>query len=285
MELVTTVEQVRDAVAQAKSRNRPVGLVPTMGALHEGHLSLIRAARDQTGFVVVSVFVNPTQFGPGEDLDHYPHTLVKDTERCQAEGVDLVFTPDNDTMYCPDHATYVHVTGLEDKLCGASRPGHFRGVCTVVTKLLHIVGPDRAYFGQKDAQQARLITKMVEDLNIPVEIVVCPTVREPDGLAMSSRNAYLDPAQRTQALVLHEALQSARREIAAGERSAERLCTLMRRHIGRADDAHIDYVAVVDPDSLDDLQRIERRALIALAVQVGPARLIDNLIVEVERQD
>ena len=281
MEWVSTVQQVRKAVGEARARGRSVGLVPTMGALHEGHLSLVRAARAETDYVVVSIFVNPTQFGPGEDLGRYPRRLDEDGRLCREQGVDLIFHPRTEDMYGPDHRTFVEVAALGDKLCGAARPGHFRGVTTVVIKLLNIVAPDRAYFGQKDAQQARILTKMVEDLDLPVAVVVLPIVREADGLAMSSRNAYLEPDQRRQAVVLHEALQSARREIEAGERSAQRVQTLIEQRIAAAPDARVDYVAVVDPESLDPVESLHGRVLVALAVHVGPARLIDNMLVDV----
>ena len=218
--VVKTIEEVRHAVAEARRSGQPVALVPTMGALHPGHISLFRAARQEAGFVVVSIFINPTQFGSQEDLTHYPRQLERDVEICSREAADLVFAPDETTVYPPGFRTFVEVAELGDVLCGPSRPGHFRGVATVVLKLFHMVEPDIAYFGQKDAQQARIIQQMVTDLNLTVRLRICPIVREPDGLALSSRNQHLSPGQRRQATVLHQALEEARRRIEAGARNA-----------------------------------------------------------------
>jgi pantoate--beta-alanine ligase len=248
-----------------------------MGALHEGHASLIRAARAECGFVVVSVFVNPIQFGPNEDLARYPRTWEDDLCLCEHEGVDLVFAPEPAAVYPPGFSTYVEVEGLQDVLCGASRPGHFRGVATVVLKLFHMVGPDVAYFGQKDAQQARIIRQMVRDLDVPVELRICPIVREQDGLALSSRNKYLDPDQRRRAVVLHQALEAARRQVEAGERDARRVREAMADLITRTPGAMLDYAAVVDADTLRPVDRLQGEVLLALAVKFGPTRLIDNL--------
>jgi len=251
-----------------------------MGALHEGHASLCRAARAETGFVVVSIFVNPTQFGPSEDFSRYPRTWDADLELCGREGVDLVFAPEAAAIYPPGFSTHVEVAGLQDGLCGASRPGHFRGVATVVLKLFNIVPADIAYFGQKDAQQARIIEQMVRDLDIPVEVRVCPIIREPDGLALSSRNRYLDPDQRRRAVVLSEALQEARGAIERGERDAGRLQRWLAARIEATPGAVLDYAAVVDAHTLQPVQTICGDVLLALAVKFGPTRLIDNVLVK-----
>src|SRR5262245_2151038 len=275
--VVTTVEAVRQGVAAARQGGLTVGLVPTMGALHDGHVSLIRAARAETGFVVVSIFVNPTQFGPSEDLSRYPRQLEQDLEICGQESVDLVFAPDDAQVYPPGFRTFVDVQGLQDVLCGASRPGHFRGVATVVLKLFNMVQPDVAYFGQKDAQQARIIRQMVDDLNVPVRLRICPIVREADGLALSSRNQYLDPTQRRQATALYRALAEAREQIEAGERDAATIQRLLATRIQNAPGAALDYAAVVDADSLGPLDRLRGEVLLALAVRFDGTRLIDNV--------
>jgi pantoate--beta-alanine ligase len=275
--LVTTIEEVRSQLAGARLQGRSVGLVPTMGALHEGHASLLRAARAENGYVAATIFVNPTQFGPREDFARYPRTMDHDLEVCAREGVDLVFAPAPDTLYPPSYRTFVEVTGLQDKLCGASRPGHFRGVTTVVLKLFHIFVPDLAYFGQKDAQQVRIIQQLVQDLHLLVRIRVCPIVREPDGLALSSRNRYLEPHQRRQATVLYGALEAARAAILAGERDAARLRVALVSHIQTAPAAVLDYAAVVSATTLEPLERLRGEMLLALAVRFGTTRLIDNL--------
>jgi pantoate--beta-alanine ligase len=280
MHVTATVDETRAAVAEARSRGLTIGFVPTMGALHEGHASLIRAASAETGFVVVSIFVNPTQFGPAEDLDRYPRPLMQDLHQCQAEGTDLVFTPQPATIYPPGYATYVEVQGLQDVLCGSSRPGHFRGVTTVVLKLFSIVGPDVAFFGQKDAQQARLIEQMVADLALAVRLRICPIVRAADGLALSSRNQYLDANQRQRATVLHESLQEARRRIEAGERNADTVCALIRQRIEATPGARLDYAAAVDYATLQPLRHLAGRVLVALAVYFGTTRLIDNFLID-----
>jgi pantoate--beta-alanine ligase len=279
--VVSTVEAVRAAVARARARSLSVGLVPTMGALHAGHASLIRAARQEAGFVVVSIFVNPTQFGPNEDFARYPRTLQRDREVCAAEGADLVFNPEPVVLYPPGFCTYVEVHGLQHLLCGKSRPIHFRGVATVVLKLLNIVQPDRAYFGQKDAQQVRVIEQLVRDLDVPVKVRVCPTVREPDGLALSSRNQYLDPEERQEARVLSQALEEARRRVEAGERDAERIRQALAARVGSAPRARLEYAAVVAWETLAPLNRLRGRVLIALAVRFGSTRLIDNVLLDV----
>ncbi len=275
---VERIPEVRARVRDARAKGSRVGLVPTMGALHEGHASLIRMARGETGLVVVSIFVNPTQFGPGEDLAKYPRPLEADLEVCRREGASLVFAPPVSEMYPAGFATAVHVAGLAEKMCGAFRPGHFDGVATAVAKLLEIVRPDVAYFGEKDAQQLAVVRRMVADLNLPVEIRGCPLVREPDGLAMSSRNAYLSADERRRALVLSAALAEARDALRQGERAAGRIADHVRRRIEAADGVNLEYAAVVDPDTLADLERIGDKVLVAVAAKVGKTRLIDNVL-------
>lgn len=279
--VITDIAPLRDAVAEARRRGLSIGLVPTMGALHAGHLSLIEAARAQTGYVIVSIFVNPTQFGPHEDFSRYPRSLERDVQQCGAIGVDLVFHPQPEIMYPPGYRTFVEVTQLQDVLCGPARPGHFRGVATVVLKLFLLVQPDRAYFGQKDAQQVRIIQQMVRDLNVPVEVCVRPIVREADGLALSSRNEYLEAEERRQATILHRALTAARQRIEAGERDAVAVREGMRQQIASAAGAVLDYAAVVDADTLQALTQIDadRAVLLAVAVRFGSTRLIDNLLI------
>jgi pantoate--beta-alanine ligase len=279
--VVATVDACRQAVSQARGRGFTVGLVPTMGALHAGHASLIRAARTETGFVIVSLFVNPTQFGPNEDFTRYPRTWEQDLALCGREGVDLIFAPEVGTIYPPDFQTFVEVLELQQGLCGASRPGHFRGVATVVLKLFNIVQPDVAYFGQKDAQQARIIRQMVRDLEVPVQIRTCPIVREADGLALSSRNQYLDPSQRRQAVVLSQALREVRAVIEDGECEAAAVRRLLVEQITAAPGAALDYAEVVDANSLRALERLQGEVLLAVAVRFGATRLIDNLQVQV----
>lgn len=278
--VAVTVEAVRQAVAVARGRGKTIGLVPTMGALHTGHASLLRAARAETDFVVASIFVNPAQFGPHEDLTRYPRPLEHDLEMCAAEGVQLAYVPEVATVYPPGFRTYVEVHGLQDVLEGASRPGHFRGVCTVVLKLFNIVQPDVAFFGQKDAQQARIIRQMVRDLDVPVRLRICPTVRAADGLALSSRNQYLAPEDRERAAVLSQALAEGRRRVERGERDAATLAAAVRRQIETTPGALVDYVAVVDADGLQPLERLHGDVLVALAVKFGTTRLIDNTLIE-----
>jgi pantoate--beta-alanine ligase len=274
-----TIEALRTQLAAARQAGKSIGLVPTMGALHAGHLALIDQARRENDFVIVSIFVNPTQFGPNEDFHRYPRPFEKDAELCTEHGVDLIFNPSPEVMYPPGYRTYVEVTGLQDGLCGASRPGHFRGVATVVLKLFNLVQPDRAYFGQKDAQQVRLIQRLAADLNLPLQVMVVPTVREADGLALSSRNQYLDPDQRRHATVLWQALTEARTKIDAGERDAEVIQRLLADRIAATPGAVLDYAAVVDADSLEPVARLHGLTLLALAVKFGATRLIDNLLV------
>jgi pantoate--beta-alanine ligase len=279
--VVDSIEGIRQAVAKARRAGLSICLVPTMGALHAGHVSLIRAARAESGFVVVSIFVNPIQFGPQEDLARYPRPLADDLRVCARERVDRVFHPDAAQMYSPGFRTFVEVQGLQDVLCGQSRPGHFRGVATVVLKLFHIVQPDVAYFGQKDAQQARVIAQMVRDLDVPVRLRICPIVREPDGLALSSRNQYLDPNQRQQATILYRALQEAGKRVEDGEREAAAVKRILDGRIQETQGAVLDYAAVVDADTFQPLTRLRGEVLLALAVKFGPTRLIDNLQVHV----
>jgi pantoate--beta-alanine ligase len=280
--VAVTAEELRPAVRTARRQGQSVGLVPTMGALHAGHASLIEAARAADGFVVVSIFVNPTQFGPHEDLARYPRPFEQDLALCAELGVDLVFAPAPATMYPPGFRTWVEVTGLQDVLEGASRPGHFRGVATVVLKLFNLVQPNRAYFGQKDAQQARVIRQLAHDLNVPVEVIVLPTVREPDGLALSSRNKHLDADQRWRAVVLSRALAEARERVAAGERDADALRALLTERVAATPGAVLDYAAVVDADTLAPVARLSGPALLALAVRFGTTRLIDNVLISGE---
>ncbi|MBI2805329.1 MAG: pantoate--beta-alanine ligase [Planctomycetes bacterium] len=279
--LTTTLDATRSAVAAARARGQRVGFVPTMGALHAGHLSLIRRARAECGFVVVSIFVNPTQFGPHEDLARYPRPFEKDLAACTAEAVDLIFNPTAEVVYPPFFKTFVEVTGLQNVLCGATRPGHFRGVATVVLKLFNIVQPDVAYFGQKDAQQARILIQMVRDLHLSVEMVLCPIVREADGLALSSRNVYLSTEQRQQAPVLFQCLRMIQERIAAGDRLTEPLVQLARARIWETPGARLDYAAIVDFERLEPIDVLSGKVLIALAVFFGATRLIDNILVDV----
>jgi pantoate--beta-alanine ligase len=279
--LVTVPDALRQTIAQARAGGKSVGLVPTMGALHAGHASLLQAARAETGFVVASIFVNPIQFGPAEDLARYPRPLEQDLEVCGQAGVDLVFAPEDQTMYPPGFCTYVEVQGLTDGLCGRARPGHFRGVATVVLKLFNLVQPDVAYFGQKDAQQARIIQQMVRDLNFPLRIHVCPIVREPDGLALSSRNQYLDAGQRRRATVLYQALQEARALIGGGERDAIKVRQAMVDRIAATPGAVLDYAEMVDAFTLKPLNPLQGEILMAVAVKFGATRLIDNILLSV----
>ena len=281
MKELSSISAVRDYLNPLRQRGRRIGFVPTMGAIHAGHRSLMQAARADCDVVVVSIFVNPTQFGPGEDFEQYPRPIETDLAACRAEQVDAVYRPTVDEIYPAGSATGVSVSRLTEGLCGGHRPDHFDGVTTVVAKLLNIVGPEVVYFGQKDAQQAVVIRRMVRDLCWPIEVTVCPTVREPDGLAMSSRNAYLSRTEREQALSLSAALNEARDRIQAGERSAERLIAEIRQRIESAGPCRIDYVAVVDNDELTPLTEVAGCCLIALAVRIGVTRLIDNVVVDV----
>ena len=281
MKICKTVEEMCSACRAAKHDGKRLGLVPTMGALHEGHLSLVRAARARCDAVAVSIFVNPLQFGPNEDLARYPRTFERDCKLLEKEGVDFLFAPAVEEMYLAGAVTHVVVEGLSEKLCGKSRPGHFRGVTTVVSKLFHIVEPDLAFFGQKDAAQAAIIGGMVRDLNFPIEIVVCPIVREPDGLAMSSRNAYLDPQQRRSALVLHRSLTEVQALFDDGERTAEKLIAKGKEFFTQEPSVRMDYFEVVDPETLDPIEHVSRMSLVAVAAFVGTTRLIDNIVLKI----
>jgi pantoate--beta-alanine ligase len=278
---ISDIAALRQLLDERRHQGKTIGLVPTMGALHPGHTSLMDLARRATDFVVVSIFVNPTQFGPKEDFARYPRPLEQDLQLCGQAGVDLVFTPTPEAMYPPGSCTIVEVNGLTDGLCGASRPGHFRGVATVVLKLLNIVQPDKAYFGQKDAQQVRVIQQLVRDLNLPVEVIVGPIVREPDGLALSSRNKYLNVDRRREATVLSQALHEAWLLIDTGERNP----TVVRNHlvarIAAADGAELDYAELVDAETLRPVDAIRGVILAAAAVKFGATRLIDNVLIHV----
>ncbi len=278
MQVIHQKSQLREFLKKERRAGKSIGFVPTMGYLHEGHASLIRSARQANDVVVVSVFVNPTQFGPNEDLDAYPRDTEKDLALLGAEGVDFAFFPSAEDIYPEGFITYVEVQGpITKALCGGSRPGHFKGVTTVVAKLFNMVAPDRAYFGQKDAQQVAVIEQMVRDLNFDLEIVPCPTVRESDGLAMSSRNAYLSGDERVQALTISKALFEAREMIDQGERSAGRINDHITQRFGTMNDAVIDYVSIVDARTLADIETLTGDVLIAVAVKVGRTRLIDNI--------
>jgi pantoate--beta-alanine ligase len=278
MKICSTIFEARAACRHARASGKRLGLVPTMGALHEGHLALVRAARAQRDVVAVSIFVNPTQFGPTEDLTKYPRQFERDCELLEREGIEILFAPAVEEIYPGGEVTWVWVEGLSEKLDGRSRPGHFRGVTTVVAKLFHIVEPDAAFFGQKDAAQLAVIRRMVRDLNFPVEIVGCPIVREPDGLAMSSRNAYLNREERGRALVLQRSLKRVLQEFQAGERMAAKLMAAAKEVFVCEPRVVLDYFEIVDPDTLEPVERILRPALVAVAAYVGTTRLIDNII-------
>jgi pantoate--beta-alanine ligase len=283
MEVVKDRRSFREACQAARAEGKEVGFVPTMGFLHEGHLSLVGRAREEIAFLAVSIFVNPLQFGPAEDLSSYPRDTDRDLELCEKEGTDLVFTPDADEMYPGGSAEVTVDPGpLGDRLEGASRPGHFRGVCTVVAKLFGLAGPCRAYFGDKDAQQLAVVRRMVANLDLPVEVVACPTVREPDGVALSSRNTYLSPEERRAATCLYEALARAAWLVEGGERDAVALKAEMARRIGAERLARIDYVAVVDDETFEEVDRVRGPARALVAARIGPTRLIDNLRLNVE---
>jgi pantoate--beta-alanine ligase len=278
MKICKTIEEMRSASSATRREGKRFGFVPTMGALHEGHLSLVRAAKAKSDVVAVSIFVNPLQFGPTEDLAKYPRSFERDRELLEKEAVDILFAPQNEEMYPQGAVTYVTVEGLSEKLCGSSRPGHFRGVTTVVAKLFHIVEPDLAFFGQKDAAQATIIRRMVRDLNLPVEVVVCPIVREPDGLAMSSRNAYLSPQERKTALVLNRSLTETKNRFDQGERNAIALIAVGKQIVAQEPAARLDYFEILDPGTLDPIPALTSPALVAVAAFVGNTRLIDNIL-------
>lgn len=280
MKIVETIAEVRKEVKEWRKQGLSVGLVPTMGFLHEGHQSLIERASRENDRVVVSDFVNPVQFGPGEDLASYPRDLARDAAVCEAAGADLIFHPSPEEMYFPDFSTYVNMESLSEELCGKTRPTHFRGVCTVVSKLFHITAPDRAYFGQKDAQQLAIIKRMVRDLNFDIEIVGCPIVREADGLAKSSRNTYLSPEERQAALVLSQAVALGQSMAEQGEKDAEKIVSAMKELISKEPMARIDYVQAVDGVSMSPVREMKAPVLVAMAVYIGKTRLIDNFIYE-----
>jgi pantoate--beta-alanine ligase len=284
MKICSTIAEGRTACRTARASGKRLGLVPTMGALHEGHLSLVRAAKAQCDAVAVSVFVNPTQFGPNEDLAKYPRPFDRDCRLLEKEGVEILFAPAVEQIYPKSNSnaegTWVVVEGLSEKLDGRSRPGHFRGVTTIVSKLFHILEPEAAFFGQKDAAQLAVIRRMVRDLNFAVEIVACPIVREPDGLAMSSRNAYLDGEERRRALVLQRTLQETRQRFQAGERTAARLIAAAMEVLARVPQVALDYFEIVDPETLDPVEQVSQATLVAVAAYVGSTRLIDNVVLE-----
>jgi pantoate--beta-alanine ligase len=277
MKICATISEARAACRDARAGRKRLGLVPTMGALHEGHLSLVRAAKGCDA-VAVSIFVNPTQFGPTEDLSKYPRQFDRDCQLLEKEGIEILFAPSVDEIYPQNQATWVVVEGLSEKLDGRSRPGHFRGVTTIVAKLFHIIEPDAAFFGQKDAAQLALIRRMVQDLNFRIEVVACPIVRESDGLAMSSRNAYLNREERGRALVLQRSLQQVQQEFQKGERIAARLIATAKKVFAREPQVVLDYFEIVDPDTLDPVERISQKTLVAVAAYAGTTRLIDNTV-------
>ena len=278
MQIATTINEVRANVKAWKKEGLSVGFVPTMGYLHEGHGSLISRARKENDKVVVSIFVNPMQVGPGEDLESYPRDLDKDSAYCESLGADLIFHPEPEEMYTEGFCSYVDMSVLTEELCGLSRPVHFRGVCTVVNKLFNIVQPDRAYFGQKDAQQLAIIKRMVQDLNMDLEIIGCPIVREEDGLAKSSRNTYLSPEERQAAVILHKGLTRGEELVNQGEKSAGVVKQAIREVIESEPLAKIDYIEIVDFDNMQEIETLERPFLAAVAVYIGKTRLIDNFI-------
>ena len=280
VETIRTIAWMKEHTRQARAESRIIGLVPTMGALHAGHLSLVERARRDCSPVIASIFVNPKQFGPNEDFAKYPRRFASDSEKLQRAGVDSLFAPEPADIYPHGFSTYVNVDGLSDRLEGRSRPGHFRGVSTVVMKLLQIVQPNYAYFGRKDAQQSRLITQMTRDLNVDTEIVVCPPVREPDGLALSSRNIYLNADERKAATVLYGALQAAKSELATGVRDALQLQAVLHGTLGAERQARVDYAEIVDAESFEPVIRVSKPCYVLLAVFIGTTRLIDNLFVE-----
>jgi pantoate--beta-alanine ligase len=284
IQVAKTIAEIRKYVAQAHAAGKTVGFVPTMGALHAGHASLIQTAARRCDYVVVSIFVNPTQFCPGEDIEKYPRPFEKDAQICERCGAHAIFAPSVGQMYPRTDLTWVTVEKLTEPLCGQSRPGHFRGVTTVCAKLFNIVGADVAFFGQKDAQQATVIRRMVADLNMPLEIVVCPTVREPDGLAMSSRNQYLSPQERSQAPVIYRALKHCDELIQGGQRDAARIAEEMNRVLSQAPDLRPEYIGIVDAENLEPCDPIRGRILVAVAARLGSTRLIDNIVVDTTAQ-
>lgn len=280
MKIITTIKEIKHAVSRVRAEGRIIGFVPTMGFLHDGHLSLVLESVKQTDYTVVSIFLNPTQFAPHEDFEDYPRDMQRDLDLLEKEGTNLVFIPAAAEMYPQGYKTYVEVHDLQDKLCGVSRPVFFRGISTIVLKLFHIVNPDVAFFGQKDAQQAIILKKMVQDLDMDVQIEVLPVIREKDGLALSSRNYYFNPGQRKEALCLSKSLKKAQDLIAAGEEGTQNIIQAMKAVIEAEPLAKIDYVEIVDSEDLSPLETVKKGCLIALAVYIDKVRLIDNIIVE-----
>lgn len=278
MKIVETIQEVREQVKEWKQKGLSVGFVPTMGYLHEGHQSLMKAARKENDKVVVSIFVNPMQFGPTEDLAQYPRDLERDAALCQEAGVDLIFHPEAEEMYLDGFCSFVDMSGLTEGLCGKTRPIHFRGVCTVVSKLFHIVTPDRAYFGQKDGQQLAVVKRMVRDLNMDIQVVGCPIIREADGLAKSSRNTYLSPEERQAALILSKTIALGK-EMAENQKDAKTVLDAMRKNIETEPLAKIDYVEAVDAFSMQPVDRLDKECMLAIAVYIGKTRLIDNTLI------
>ena len=281
MKIIDSIQRMHTMVKILKKEGKSIGFVPTMGYLHDGHMSLMKTARSHTDTVVLSIFVNPLQFAPSEDFDKYPRDLPRDEDMARRAGVDIIFYPKKEEMYPEGYCTYVEVNGLTEGLCGASRPGHFKGVTTVVAKLFSIVRPDMAYFGQKDAQQAIVLKRMVDDLNMGIDVKILPIVREKDGLAMSSRNVYLSAQERKDAVVLYESLKKAEEAVKQGERDPKAIVKAVSEMIRKKPSARIDYIAVVDTKNLRELKTISGEALVALAVFVGSTRLIDNIILKV----
>ena len=283
MDIVKTINQLRLAVQKGRAEGKTIGLVPTMGALHRGHASLIEAAVKKCDFVIVSIFVNPTQFGPNEDLDKYPRDLEGDAKICEQAGADIIFTPDVNEMYPDKIITWVEVEDLTDNLCGKSRPGHFKGVTTVCAKLFNVVCPDTAFFGQKDAQQAVVIKRMVKDLNMPLKIEICPTVREESGLAISSRNQYLSESEKKEAELLYAALEKCEEMVGKGVSNRGKLVDAMREMLAKSPNLNVEYISIVDMETLKDIDNITSGSLVAMAVKIGATRLIDNIIVDTNK--
>ncbi|MHC4790241.1 MAG: pantoate--beta-alanine ligase [Planctomycetota bacterium] len=284
MEITKTIKSVRNLVKAARSQGKKIGLVPTMGALHIAHISLIEAAAKACDFVVVSIFVNPTQFGPAEDFEKYPRPIEADLEICKKAGVDVVFAPTTEQMYPQENLTWVNVEKLTEQLCGKFRPAHFYGVATVCAKLFNIVEPDIAFFGQKDGQQAIVIKRMVADLNMPLEIVVCPTIREPDGLAVSSRNRYLTEQQKKDATLIYKSLQKCEKLIADGVTDSKTIINRMRKILQKAPSIKIEYISIVDAQTVQPLDQIAGKVMAAVAVKIGEARLIDNILIDTAKR-
>jgi pantoate--beta-alanine ligase len=283
MDIVKTIDQLQSAIQKGRAEGKSIGFVPTMGALHKGHVSLIEAAVKKCDLVVVSIFVNPTQFGPSEDLDKYPRDPEGDAKICEQAGADMIFAPDVNEMYPDERIRWVEVEGLPDNLCGKSRPGHFKGVTTVCAKLFDIICPDTAFFGQKDAQQTVVIKRMVKDLEMALEIEVCPTIREESGLAISSRNQYLSESEKKEAALLYTALGKCKQMVGEGISDCSKLADAMRGVLAKSPNIDIEYISIVDIETLKDLDHIASMALVAMAVKIGATRLIDNIIVDTNK--